>query len=142
MKNNKNIRLKLDHKQAAILNELLSYDINKILYLISSEKNHSMQFLLELYLKPYMLYDSNFITEDNMEDFVNFVISRYTTEINELNLQLEFKLINKKEYKSIKDDMDEKFFANNPVGINIGRIMEKNNEKVLKLSNNDIKWYN
>ena len=98
-----------------------------------------MQFLLELYLKPYMLYDSNFITEDNMEDFVNFVISRYTTEINELNLQLEFKLINKKEYKSIKDDMDEKFFANNPVGINIGRIMEKNNEKVLKLSNNDIK---
>ena len=137
MKNNK-----LDHKQAAILNELLSYDINKILYLISSEKNHSMQFLLELYLKPYMLYDSNFITEDNMEDFVNFVISRYTTEINELNLQLEFKLINKKEYKSIKDDMDEKYFANNPVGINIGRIMEKNNEKVLKLSNNDIKWYN
>lgn len=139
MKNNKNIRLKLDYKQIAILNELLSYDINKILYLISSEKNHSMQFLLELYLKPYMLYDSNFITEDNMEDFVNFVISRYTTEINELNLQLEFKLINKKEYKSIKDGMDEKFFANNPVGINIGRIMEKNNEKVLKLSNNDIK---
>ena len=35
--------------------------------------------------------------------------------------------------------MDEKFFANNPVGINIGRIMKKNNEKVLKLSNNDIK---
>lgn len=139
MKNNKNIRLKLDYKQIAILNELLSYDINKILYLISREKNHSMQFLLELYLKPYMLYDSNFITEDNMEDFVNFVISRYTTEINELNLQLEFKLINKKEYKSIKDDMDEKYFANNPVGINIGRIMEKNNEKVLKLSNNDIK---
>ena len=142
MKNNKNIRLKLDYKQIAILNELLSYDINKILYLISREKNHSMQFLLELYLKPYMLYDSNFITDDNMEDFVNFVISRYTTEINELNLQLEFKLINKKEYKSIKNDMDEKFFANNPIGINIGRIMEKNNEKVLKLSNNDIKWYN
>lgn len=142
MKNNKNIRLKLDYKQIAILNELLSYDINKILYLISREKNHSMQFLLELYLKPYMLYDSNFITEDNMEDFVNFVISRYTTEINELNLQLEFKLINKKEYKSIKNDMDEKFFANNPIGINIGRIMEKNSEKVLKLSNNDIKWYN
>lgn len=139
MKNNKNIRLKLDYKQIAILNELLSYDINKILYLISREKNHSMQFLLELYLKPYMLYDSNFITEDNMEDFVNFVISRYITEINELNLQLEFKLINKKEYKSIKNDMDEKFFANNPIGINIGRIMEKNNEKVLKLSNNDIK---
>lgn len=139
MKNNKNIRLKLDYKQIAILNELLSYDINKILYLISREKNHSMQFLLELYLKPYMLYDSNFITEDNMEDFVNFVISRYTTEINELNLQLEFKLINKKEYKSIKNDMDEKFFANNPIGINIGRIMEKNSEKVLKLSNNDIK---
>lgn len=139
MKNNKNIRLKLDYKQIAILNELLSYDINKILYLISREKNHSMQFLLELYLKPYMLYDSNFITDDNMEDFVNFVISRYTTEINELNLQLEFKLINKKEYKSIKNDMDEKFFANNPTGINIGRIMEKNSEKVLKLSNNDIK---
>lgn len=139
MKNNKNIRLKLDYKQIAILNELLSYDINKILYLISREKNHSMQFLLELYLKPYMLYDSNFITDDNMEDFVNFVISRYTTEINELNLQLEFKLINKKEYKSIKNDMDEKFFANNPIGINIGRIMEKNSEKVLKLSNNDIK---
>lgn len=139
MKNNKNIRLKLDYKQIAILNELLSYDINKILYLISREKNHSMQFLLELYLKPYMLYDSNFITEDNMEDFVNFVISRYITEINELNLQLEFKLINKKEYKSIKNDMDEKFFANNPIGINIGRIMEKNSEKVLKLSNNEIK---
>lgn len=139
MKNDKNIRLKLDQKQTAILNELLSYNINKILYLISREKNHSMQFLLELYLKPYMLYDSNFITENNMEDFVNFVISRYTTEINELNLQLEFKLINKKEYESIKNDMNEKFFYSNPIGINIGRIMEKNNEKVLKLSNNGIK---
>lgn len=122
----------LTEEEVKDFKNLMKFNSNNVLNMISNNNSKKLLKLSKFYFKPYLLYQSSFLTEYNMNDFIEFVIYRYNVEINELDLYLEQGIISREKYDFYKENLESNYFNNNPIGINIKRIKDKKNNELVK----------
>lgn len=115
------------------IDTLLSLSYNEFLNILKTSKTYKQKLLVQIYLKPSLLYDINFLTEDNTSSLIEFVIRRYKLEETEMKNRYEYGSIDEKEYDTYIKKLNLFFFPEDSfMGKNIKRIMESKKCKVLQ----------
>lgn len=111
---------------------LFNMDFNEFTVKFRRVDSMKKKMLFQIYLYPFIIYNSKYLSSDIMDDFVGFTKERYMFERYEYDTKYINKEITKEEYNDELNKLNDGFIYSSTVGINIFRTIDKEYVKILK----------
>lgn len=104
---------------------IMNIDNNQFLNYYPTITTRKQKILCEIYLNPKLLYDCKNVSQKLIDKLINFVIYKYTSNVEEVRYRLELGQLSQEEYDNIVKTFEEFYFPyDNYMAKNIKRIME------------------